>query len=121
MNIRVPQALIEEHNTLLAEIEKGIQEGGLVGDAAAALKALVEPHIKSDNNVVLPVLGLLSALVHDQLDMDLGETSKILDRVKAEIQRRWESRPTQLIRACISSSQNWRVPSIRISPEPWRS
>jgi hypothetical protein len=85
MNIRIPQALVEEHRTLLAEIEKATHEGGLVGEAAIALKAAVVSHIERDNNVVLPVLGLLSAVVHDQLDVDLGEISHILDRVRVEI------------------------------------
>jgi len=87
MNIKIPQALVEEHRTLMAEIDKGTHEGGLVGEAALALRAAVASHIERDNNVVLPVLGLLSALVHDHLDMDLGELSLILDQVRTEIPR----------------------------------
>jgi hypothetical protein len=85
MNLRIPQALIEEHRTILAKVEKAEKEGGEVGEAARALMAVLRPHIERDNAVVLPTLSLLSVVVNDQSNIDLSELSGMLDSVRTEL------------------------------------
>jgi hemerythrin superfamily protein len=87
MDIKIPKALVEDHQEIHNELEKAIKEGGQVGATAEELMKVIAPHQEHEEKFALPPLGLLPALVGGQVDYDMAEASVMTDTLKAEMPR----------------------------------
>jgi hypothetical protein len=87
MELKIPRALIEDHQEMGAALERAVAEGGKVGEAAQALRNVMLPHIEREEKFALPPLSLLPLLTKGELDYDMNEAVLLADRLKAEMPR----------------------------------
>ncbi len=85
MELKIPQALVEDHKEMGAMLERAAREGGKVGEAAQALNQVIQPHIRREEEFALPPLALLPLLTKGELDYDMNEAALLADRLKAEM------------------------------------
>jgi hemerythrin len=85
MDIKVPQALIEDHKNISLELDKASKMGGKVGEAAIQLKNVWEAHFKHEEEFALPPLGLLPGLASGELDLSMDEAIVMTDTLKTEM------------------------------------
>ena len=58
--LKVPESLKEEHEALLDGIRKYSRGNDRTGASVRELLKTFEPHVKKENETVLPLLGLLA-------------------------------------------------------------
>jgi hypothetical protein len=85
MELKIPQALIQDHKEMGAALEFATREGGKVGEAAQALRSVMLPHIQREEKFALPPLGLLPIVSKGEVDYDMNEAVFLADRLKAEM------------------------------------
>jgi len=85
MELKIPQALVEDHKEMGAALDRAAAEAGKVGDAAQALRAVMLPHIAREEEFALPPLGLLPLLSKGALEYDMNEAVLLADKLKAEM------------------------------------
>jgi iron-sulfur cluster repair protein YtfE (RIC family) len=61
-SLRVPESLKEEHEELLDDIKKYSRSNDRTGASVRELLKTLEPHVKKENEIVLPLLGVLGGL-----------------------------------------------------------
>ena len=85
MDLKIPQALIEDHKEMGAALDRDAKETGKVGEAARALQAVMQPHIQREEKFALPPLGLLPIVSTGEVDYDMNEAVFLADKLKAEM------------------------------------
>jgi hypothetical protein len=85
MEIKIPQALVEDHKEMNARLQQAGAVGGKVGEAVQALSAVMAPHVEREEKYALPPLGLLPALTRSELDYDMGEATVLTDTLRDEM------------------------------------
>lgn len=85
MDIKVPQALVKDHEEIDSMMERAIQEGGKVSEAAKILSAAVKAHITHEEKFALPPLGLLPDLVNGRLEDEMDVASEMADDLRSEM------------------------------------
>jgi hypothetical protein len=85
MELIIPQALIEDHKDMKAELAHAVEEGGKVGEAAQALRTVILPHIEREEKFALPPLGLLPIVSKGEVDYDMNEAVFLADQLKEEM------------------------------------
>ena len=85
MDLKIPQALIEDHKEMGASLDRAAKETGKVGEAARALQAVMQPHIQREEKFALPPLGLLPIVSTGEVDYDMNEAVFLADKLKAEM------------------------------------
>lgn len=85
MDIKIPQALVKDHQEIQAEMEKAVKEGGLIGSAATKLMAAMKPHTEHEEKFALPPLGLLSKLIAGKLEDEMDIAAVMADDLKVEM------------------------------------
>jgi hypothetical protein len=85
MELIVPRALIEEHKEMGVALERAAGEGGKVGEAAQALRKVMQPHTEREEKFALPPLSLLPLLSNGELDYDMNAAVLLADKLKAEM------------------------------------
>jgi hypothetical protein len=67
MDCRIPDSLQEEHDELRARIAQAVSAGGRTGEAAKEVAALVEPHMRKEEEFALPPLSMLLSLSRGEI------------------------------------------------------
>jgi hypothetical protein len=60
--LATPATILTMHEQLRAELKRAMADGGAVGDAAKTVERTLTPHLRREEEAVLPPLGLLRAL-----------------------------------------------------------
>lgn len=87
MRLDVPDVLKREHVELFLRLEAAAAEGGPVGDAAQALVDLLHGHLKREEEVAFPLLGLLPHLVDGMVGEEMSAAIPVVDRLRVELRR----------------------------------
>jgi hypothetical protein len=85
MDVKIPQALLKDHEEMEAEIDKAINEGGQVGMAAVNLKEIKKAHTEREEKFALPPLGLLQAITTGMLVDEMAQASIMADDLREEM------------------------------------
>jgi hypothetical protein len=85
MNLKIPKALVEEHEELHAELVKLTLTRGKVGEAARVVAALLHPHFTKEEEYALPPLGLLVAVAEGRVTPEMRAVLAMTDRLRAEL------------------------------------
>jgi hypothetical protein len=80
----IPLSLLLEHAALDAELKAVAREPGLVGVAARSVLDVVEPHMRREQELVLPPLRLLPRLASGDISRDMADFIALNDRLRAE-------------------------------------
>jgi hypothetical protein len=68
MELIIPRALIEDHKEMSVALQRPTGEGGRVGEAAQALRKVMQPHVEREEKFALPPLSLLPLLSNGEID-----------------------------------------------------
>ncbi|MCY1210256.1 Hemerythrin HHE cation binding domain protein [compost metagenome] len=85
MHFVIPAALQHEHEALHDELHRATQAAGEVGEAARALARLMHPHFLKEDQIALPPLGLLAALMHGEAAAGMEQVLTLTDRLESEL------------------------------------
>jgi hypothetical protein len=84
-SVRIPDALIAEHDELHADLDRLAAESGQIGAAAREVAALLGPHAVREQEFALPPLGLLRDLSAGRLPPDAEGILALSRRLKSEL------------------------------------
>lgn len=87
MIFETPRGLKAEHEELHQELAQAMHAGGRTGEAAREVASLLHPHFVKEEQFALPPLGLLGALSRGEVSADMGEVTRLTDRLEAEMPR----------------------------------
>jgi hypothetical protein len=89
ITIEIPRSIQVEHNEIHATLVEATKAPGEVGHAASHLAALLHPHFVREEEIALPPLGVLAALVANEPipGSVLNEVLAMTDALKAELPR----------------------------------
>jgi hypothetical protein len=87
MRLDVPDVLKREHVELFLRLEAAAAEPGVVGDAAHELVELLHGHLKREEQVAFPLLGLLPHLVDGTVGEEMRAAIPVTDRLRSELHR----------------------------------
>lgn len=85
MDIKIPKALVKDHEEIESMMEKAIKEGGKVSEAAKILSEAVKAHIAHEEKFALPPLGLLPDLVNGRLEDEMDIAAEMADDLKTQM------------------------------------
>ena len=83
-----PPVIVTTHQHLRDALGRAAAAGGAVGDVARSLERTLSPHLKFDEELVMPPLGLLRPLMDGT---DAADPAKVTALV-AQIEREWPQR-----------------------------
>ncbi|MCY1186267.1 Hemerythrin HHE cation binding domain protein [compost metagenome] len=66
-------------------MHRATQAAGEVGEAARALARLMHPHFLKEDQIALPPLGLLAALMHGEAAAGMEQVLTLTDRLESEL------------------------------------
>lgn len=87
MPLRIPRSMKEEHRVLHRELVKTINLGGQVGSAAREVAKTLHPHMKRENKLALPVIGITRELAEGKMPPDLSDAFDLSIKFKSEHKR----------------------------------
>jgi iron-sulfur cluster repair protein YtfE (RIC family) len=87
MRLDVPDVLKREHVELFLRLEAAAAEPGAVGEAAQELVQVLNEHLKREEQVAFPLLGLLPHLVDGTVGEEMRAAVPVTDRLRAELHR----------------------------------
>lgn len=85
MLMQVPHSLKVEHDELHAELDRAKNAPGSVGSAAREVARLLHPHFVREEELAMPLLGLLPDVASGQIDRELKPAIELARRLKAEL------------------------------------
>ena len=85
MELEVPEALKAEHQELRTELDKAASLGGTLGDAAKAVERVLLPHLKKEEEFVLPPLSILPLLTEGEVTVEMGASLPMTNRLRTEL------------------------------------
>lgn len=85
MELEVPEALKAEHQELRTELDKAASLGGTLGDAAKAVERVLLPHLKKEEEFVLPPLSILPLLTEGEVTVEMGASLAMTNRLRTEL------------------------------------
>jgi hypothetical protein len=62
LGLATPATLLTQHRQLRDELKRAMADSGAVGDAAKTVERTLTPHLRREEEAVLPPLGLIRAL-----------------------------------------------------------
>jgi hypothetical protein len=83
-----PPVIATKHQHLRDALARAAAAGGAVGDVARSLERTLSPHLKHDEELVMPLLGLLRPLMDGA---DAADAAKVA-ALAAQIERAWPQR-----------------------------
>lgn len=95
--ITIPQSLQQEHKAIHEALTEATRSPGPVGAAARELAAVLAPHVKREDEIALPPLGLLAPLASGESPAGMEEALAMTDALRRELPRMLEEH--QRIRA----------------------
>lgn len=87
MRLDVPEVLKREHVALFLELEAAASGTGPVAEAAGHLVRLLRGHLKREEQVAFPLLGLLPHLVDGVVGEEMRVAVPVTDRLRQELRR----------------------------------
>lgn len=87
MPLQTPEALDEEHEELHEELRRIIRRGGSIGQAAERVAEVLHPHFESENELAIPIVGLLRELAEGRESPDFAKGLKLYEKFKREYPR----------------------------------
>lgn len=85
MSLPVPASLRMEHEELHTALRQGSRWGDATGDAVRRVERLLESHVAKEEELVLPVLGLLPALAGGALSLEMPKAIVLAEKLRAEL------------------------------------
>ncbi len=85
MPIGIPLSLKEEHAEIHGQLAKLKKVPGKVGDAAKTVAKVLHPHFLLEEEIAMPLLGLLSPLAEDRIISEIEKATVMSNRLKAEL------------------------------------
>ena len=79
--LTTPSSLHTEHQLLLEEVSRAMADQGAVGDAARVIERTLTPHLKHEEELVLQPLGLIRAVVHNQMPADIARVRASVEQI----------------------------------------
>lgn len=83
-----PAVIVTKHQHLREALARAAADRGAVGDVARSLELTLSPHLKHDEDLVMPPLGLLRPLVDGAQPADVAKVAALV----ARIEREWPQR-----------------------------
>lgn len=84
-DLRIPEPLRMDQNELCVALERATLAGGKTATAAKELLKVLQPHLLSEEEDLLQVLGLLSPLAQGQLTPAMQSIPRKTERLKARM------------------------------------
>jgi len=85
MNLRTPDSMKTEHESLFAEITAAGKLGGETGKAARLVARLLERHFALEDEFVFPPLGLLPELAQGTIEPEMAAAITMTARLHDEM------------------------------------
>ncbi len=90
MEITIPRSLTDEHEELHAGLAGAFRAGGRKAEAARRLLEVLHPHLVKEEEIAMPLLGLLPRLAAGEVTPEMAELLGRADRLKEEFPRMLE-------------------------------
>jgi hemerythrin-like domain-containing protein len=87
MDIKIPRALVEDHEEMFFRLQEAVDSGGKVGEAARKLLAVMKPHAENEEKFALPPLGLLPALINGGAEFEMADAVMLTETLRDEMPR----------------------------------
>jgi uncharacterized protein (UPF0147 family) len=87
MPLEIPKALNEEHEELHDELRKAIRIPGAVGKAAKQVAEVLHAHFERENELALPVIGILRELAEGNVSPDFTRALELCEKFRLEYKR----------------------------------
>jgi hypothetical protein len=84
LELKMPDSLRSRHEAFHVEFIKATKEAGKVGDAARAIEKLGSAHFAKAKDA-FPPLGLLPRLAEGKVTPEMGEASKMAEKLRAKL------------------------------------
>lgn len=94
--LRIPKSLHAEHEAIYSALVEATQAPGRIGAAATDLIEALRPHFKREEQIALPLLGLLASLAGGEQvpGIDLSDALSMIDSLRSELPRMLEEHKT---------------------------
>lgn len=83
--LATPEVIVAEHRQLRDALARALADRGAVGDAAKTIERTLTPHLKHEEDAILPPLGLLRSLVDGQDVADAKAVTTVVQGVEREL------------------------------------
>jgi hemerythrin superfamily protein len=85
MEIKIPASLKAEHDELHEDLVRLTRSGGKTAEAAQAVAKVLHPHFVKEEELAMPPLGLLQALVEGPVRPEMAKVVELTDKLKQEM------------------------------------
>jgi hypothetical protein len=76
-----------EHEELHKELRKATRMPGKLGEAARKVAQVLHPHFERENELALPVIGIIRELAEGKTSADFLKAHELAERFKTEYER----------------------------------
>ncbi len=87
MRLEVPEVLKRQHRELHLQLESATLFQNAVGDAARQLVSLLHDHLRREEEIAFPLLGLLPHLVEGRVGEEMSVALPLAGRLRRELGR----------------------------------
>jgi putative N-acetylmannosamine-6-phosphate epimerase len=87
MPLVIPEAMNQEHEELHEELRRATRIPGAVGEAAKQVAEVLHPHFERENEIALPVIGVIKELAEGKASADFTRARELADKFKQEYER----------------------------------
>ena len=84
MPLGIPETMKEEHEELHSELTKATRIPGPVGRAAKTVAEVLHPHFEKENELALPIIGIIRELGEGKASNDFLKAAELFDRFRPE-------------------------------------
>lgn len=84
MPLGIPEAMEQEHQELHEELRNLIKIPGEVGRAAKHVAEVLHPHFERENELALPVVGVIRELAEGKASTDFPKAIELSQKFRAE-------------------------------------
>jgi len=84
MPLVVPGPIAEEHLEIHRSLERLARGSGVVGRSARALRDVLDPHFRKENELVMPLIGVFRDLAEGKRPEDAERALQLAERFAAE-------------------------------------
>lgn len=85
--VQIPQSLQVEHHAIHEALEAAVKTPGRTGAVAKEVAAVLGPHFKREDEIALPLLGLLAPLARGERPAGMSEALAMSDVLRKELPR----------------------------------
>lgn len=85
--IAIPDPVKVEHEQLHQNLKQAMQTGGETGEAARRVQKALADHFEQENQLVMPLLGLLKPLADGEINEEMRPAIAMSQKVKEQLPR----------------------------------